>query len=124
MFMFWPKYKSDPRVSVRAGHAWMFAADYLGIANPGERPPVVLTEAPWNDNGTEVIGNYSWFSFFGWLMNERVKVVNNPSYMMSNLVHEFIHCLRVRDGHRTNEQFAEAAESLAKTYFNQSQLKG
>ncbi len=120
LFMFVP-YKTDKKVKERARMAWDFAATAMEIKKPGKHPPVTLTDRTWPILGTScrARGRYQDWKVFKWVLKDRVEIVDEDSYMMSNLVHEFVHSLMARNGIKMGEVLPEDIETMARMEFKE-----
>lgn len=105
--------RMDPSVKRLAAITFQYSARLMGVEPKGSVPPVVLKKDIFKVKGVIVIGNYTWYRLGKWMLWERVTVVDDSSYLFSNLVHEMTHVHRVRRGEATTEAEAEAIEALA-----------
>ena len=101
--------KRDKRVDGLAQKAYECAADIMGVEAKGKPPAVSLKNAPWDN----VVGRYTYRRMFGFLWYEQIEVVDDVSYIFSNLVHEMTHVLLERAGMTNNEILPEATEAAA-----------
>lgn len=107
--------KMDPRVKELAEAAYHFAAAELGVKAKGSPPPVVLERRKFMSGKQRVIGQYSRrirLPIIGYVW-ERVRVVNDATFMFANLAHEMAHALRARAGKKVTEEEAERVEAAA-----------
>lgn len=107
--------KMDPNVAELAELAYQFAATALDTKAKGKAPPVVLEKERFKVSGGTAIGQYSRrfrLPIIGYIY-ERVRAVNDASFMFANLAHEMAHAVRARAGKRVTEKEAEMVEALA-----------
>lgn len=104
--------KMDKRVKALADLAWTFSAAQLGVKPKGKTPAVKLRSKP--DGNT--IGNYKRFRIplINHMVYERIWVVDDVSYIWSNLAHEMAHAHRARAGKKVTEREAEDVEASAR----------
>lgn len=115
----------DPRVKELAEFAYKCAAEINGHKAKGSAPPVQLKGAPWKSGSGTIIGNYRWrhlFLFAGPVVWDRILVVADFRYIFSNLVHEMTHAVRRRNGLKSSEAIAEAAEAVANKLYGSPEL--
>lgn len=125
IYYFFIRVKMDPRVKELAEYAYKRAGEINGLKTSSSPPPVQLKPERFMVGNVKVYGNYKWrklFLFAGPVIWDRIIVITDLGSIFSTLVHEMTHAVRRRNGKKSSEVAAEAAEAIANQLYGGPKL--